>query len=296
MFRGISVNRGFTYTSMLWVFLLVLVMGLGCAQVSALWIVVSALLSLCVAVPITLAVASSTDTSIRQVGVAANAIGQGKLSVALKDHDRKDELGKLNRSFGAIVNYLHDMAALSSAIAGGDLSVQIKPHSPDDALSHAFREMTEGLRRIVRSVRAAATQVATGADQVATASRETAQVSVQASSAIDELGSAMTEMSANVKSVAKNTQMQAASVTETSQAIDKMVSSFLSVASNVMILCDMSDRSKEEVRAGIAIAGKASDGLKHINASITSTAEIVTSLGGHADSIGNIVEVIDDIP
>src|SRR5260370_21299650 len=135
MFRGISVNRGFTYTSMLWVFLLVLVMGLGCAQVSALWIVVTALLSLCVAVPITLAVARSTDTSIRQVGVAANAIGQGKLSVAVKDHDRKDELGQLNRSFGAIVNYLQDMAALSSAIAGGDHSGQIKTCSPHDALS-----------------------------------------------------------------------------------------------------------------------------------------------------------------
>src|SRR5258708_34404737 len=74
-----------------------------------------------------------------------------------------------------------------------------------------------------------------------------------------------------------------------------MVSKFLSVASNVMILGDRSDRSKEEVRAGIAIAGKARDGLKHINASITSTAEIVTSLGGQADSIGNIVEAIDDI-
>lgn len=295
MLRPISVNRGLTYSSVLWVSLLALVAGLGCAQASALWIVVTTLLSLCVAIPITLAVARTTATSIHQVGVAANAIGQGKLSVALEDRDRKDEVGKLNRSFRAIVDYLQDMAALSSAIAGGDLSVQVKPHSQDDALSHAFRDMTEGLRRIVRSVRAAASQVATGADQVATASRETAQVSVQASGAIDELGSAMTEMTANVKSVAKNTQMQAASVTETSQAIDKMVASFLSVASNVMILCDMSDRSREEVRAGITIAGKASDGLKHINASITSTAEIVTALGERADSIGNIVEVIDDI-
>src|SRR5260370_7149311 len=112
MFRGISVNRGFTYTSMLWVFLLVLVMGLGCAQVSALWIVVTALLSLCVAVPITLAGARSTDTSIRQVGVAANPIGQGKFSVALKDHARKDQPRKLNPIFRPIANHPPHTAAL----------------------------------------------------------------------------------------------------------------------------------------------------------------------------------------
>jgi methyl-accepting chemotaxis protein len=105
----------------------------------------------------------------------------------------------------------------------------------------------------------------------------------------------MNEMSANVQSVLRNTHAQEASVTRTSAAIDRMVASFLGVAGNVMLLCDISDRSREEVQAGITTTARANQGLSRINTSILSTAEIVTAVGERADSIGKIVEVIDDI-
>jgi methyl-accepting chemotaxis protein len=295
MFTNTSVSRRLTCQSVVSLVFLVLIGVVGSLGMSAVWIIVVALVALGVTSPMALAVTRSITVPIRQVGSAAKELSQGKLSGLLEDHNRKDEIGDLNRNFRAIVDYLKDMATLSSAIASGDLSVQAKPRSRDDMLSHAFREMTEGLRRIVRSVRAAATQVSAGADQVAAASRETAQASLQTSTSIDDLASAMAEMSANVKSVSKNTQMQAESVAETSQAINKMVTSFLAVATNVMVLCDMSDRSRDEVQAGIATAAKANVGLKQINTSISSTAELVTALGERANSIGNIVEVIDDI-
>jgi methyl-accepting chemotaxis protein len=295
MFANTSVSRRLTYQSVVSLLFLILIGVVSCLGMSAAWIIAVAAVALGVTSPMTLAVTRSITAPIRQVGSAANELSRGKLSVLVDNENRKDEIGDLNRNFRAIVDYLKDMATLSSAIAGGDLSVQAAPRSRDDMLSHAFREMTEGLRRIVRSVRVAATQVSAGADQVAAASRETAQASLQTSTSIDDLASAMAEMSANVRSVSKNTQMQAASVAETSQAINKMVTSFLAVATNVMLLCDMSDRSREEVQAGIATAAKANVGLKQINTSISSTAELVTALAERANSIGNIVEVIDDI-
>lgn len=298
MFRNTSLTGGLAINLGVWLFFVLLLAAAGYLRLGAASISTIIVVALAVAVPVSLAIARRITGAIQVVGVAAKDIGQGKLSVGLGDDDQdqhKDEIGRLKHGVRTIVDYLQEMTGVSSAIAGGNLCVHIELRSPGDALAYAFREMTAGLRRIVHSVRSAATQVAGGADQIAAASRETAQVSVQASNSIDELGSAMAEMSASVRSVTKNTQMQAEKVAETSQAIDKMVASFLAVASNVMILCDMSDRSREEVRAGIAIAGKASAGLKHINTSISSTAEIVAALGERADSIGNIVEVIDDI-
>jgi len=302
MFRSTSVALSLACSNAVWVFFLLLVAAAGYLRLNAGWLTVILVTAIGITIPVMLAVKRSITVSIRQAGIAANDIGQGKLSRVLEDprqagtsQKRKDEIGRLNNSIGAIADYFHDIAGLSSAIAGGDLSVEVKPRSRDDALSYAFGEMTAGLRRIVLSVRAAADQVAAGAKQVAVASRETAHASAQASSSIDELAGAMAEMNENVRSVTRNAQKQADSVTETSQAIEKMVAGFLAVASNVMVLCDMSDRSRDEVRAGITIAGKASDGLKHINTSISSTAEIVAAVGERADSIGNIVEVIDDI-
>ncbi len=290
-----SIGRLLIYNCIFLMILIVLVSMIAYFNFAVTWMVAVVALALGAAAFMSVSVARSIIAPIRQVGGAALDLSRGKLSVMMGDQNRRDEIGELSRNFYAIAEYLKDMAELSSAIAGGNLSVKAKPRCDDDVLSYAFRDMTEGLRSIVRSVRAAATQVASGAEQVAVASRDTAQASVRTSSAIDELASAMAQMSSNVKSVSRNTQMQAESVLQTSQAIDKMVASFLGVATNVMLLCDISDRSREEVRVGIATAANANAGLKDINKAISSTAEIVASLGERADSIGNIVEVIDDI-
>ena len=295
MLRNTTLGRRLTYHFALLAAFLVLIGAMGVLHVDPMWIIVAALLGLGATGTMTLLVTRSITVPIRHVSAAASEISRGKVSVLLDAGRQNDEIGQLHSSFQEIVEYIKSMAKLSAAIADGDLSAQSNPRSKDDILSHAFGDMTDGLKRIVGSVRAAANQVATGADQVAAASRETAQASLQASSSIDELAGAMAEMSANVRSVSRNTQMQAESVIQTSQAIDKMVASFLSVASNVMMLCDRSDRSREEVRSGISTAARANSGLQHINASITSTADIVSSLGERAESIGKIVEVIDDI-
>jgi methyl-accepting chemotaxis protein len=295
MFRKSSVERRLAYNSAVLMLFLGLMALAGCVGLGTMWILVILVLAFAVAIPLTVAISRSITAPIRRVGFAASDLSQGKLAVVLEDQLGKDEIGDLNSRFRAIAEYLKEMSELSSAIANGNLTILAAPRSADDVLSHAFRHMTKGLSGIVRSVRSAATQVATGADQVAAASRETAQASSQVSLSIDELASAMAEMSANIKNVSKNTQMQAGSVSQTSQAIERMASGFLSVATNVMLLCDISDRSREEVRAGMAAAAKANEGLKQINTSISSTAEFVSALSERAESIGNIVEVIDDI-
>ena len=259
------------------------------------WVIVFVVIALAVTIPVTLKLARSITKPIRQVVGAAREISRGNLEVSLAGEDREDEIGELNRSFADMSRYLREIADLSSTIAGGDLTARATPRSQDDVLSRAFVEMTDGLRNIVQSVRVAGKQLADGASQLAAASQETAKLSIHASSSIDELASNTTEMTANLQTVLKNAQMQAASVRQTSSSIDEMVAGFLKVAGSVMLLCDMSDRSRETVQAGIATTEKANQGLKHIQESISSAAQIVTALEERADSIGKIVEVIDDI-
>src|SRR5947209_17950990 len=93
----------------------------------------------------------------------------------------------------------------------------------------------------------------------------------------------------------KNTQTQASSVSETSASIDQMVASSQRVAGTAKVLREISQRSREEVHSGIQTMEKATDGLNRIKTSLQTSSIIIGELGGRADDIGKIIEVIDDL-
>src|SRR6202045_4505583 len=268
-------------------------------ETASAWTILAAVVSTLLALGLGVAVAFSTAQSITEplnnlMKVSRQIGDTGDLEHSI-DVKREDEIGELARTFAKMVTYLKEMASVSESIAGGDLTVEVKPRSPHDTLGNAFARMVEGLGRLVRSVRDASAQVASASGQVANASDDSAKVGLQASSAIDEATSTMHEMSVNVQNMAKSTQVQASSVSETSASIDQMVASIQRVADTAKVLLDISNRSREEVHSGITTMEKATDGLNRINATITSSGEIIDVLGKRADDIGKIIEVIDDL-
>jgi methyl-accepting chemotaxis protein len=255
----------------------------------------STLIALVLGVAIAFRTAKGITTPLNNLMNVARGIGNtGDLEHNI-DLTRDDEIGELARTFAKMVTYLKEMAGVSEAIAGGDLRVDVKPRSSHDTLGNAFTRMVEGLASLVRSVRDASSQVASASGQVAGASDDSAKIGLQASSAIDEVTSTMHEMSVNVQNMVKSTQVQASSVSETSASIDQMVASIQRVADTAKVLLDISNRSREEVHAGIGTMEKATDGLNRINTTITSSGEIIGALGQRADDIGKIIEVIDDL-
>jgi methyl-accepting chemotaxis protein len=268
-------------------------------ETASTWTILAAWFSTLLALGLGIVVAFTTAKSITEpltkLMIVSRQIGDtGDLEHNI-DVNRPDEIGELARSFAKMVTYLKEMAGVSEAIAGGDLTVEVKPRSTHDTLGNAFTRMVEGLARLVRSVRDASAQVASASGQVANASDDSAKVGLQASSAIDEVTSTMHEMSVNVQNMVKSTQVQASSVSETSASIDQMVASIQRVADTAKVLLDISNRSREEVHSGITTMEKATDGLNRINATITSSGEIIGALGQRADDIGKIIEVIDDL-
>ncbi|SPF42207.1 Methyl-accepting chemotaxis sensory transducer [Candidatus Sulfotelmatobacter kueseliae] len=239
--------------------------------------------------------ARSITAPLQNLMLVARGIGNtGDLEHNI-DVSRDDEIGELARTFSKMVTYLKEMAGVSEAISSGDLRLEVKPRSSHDTLGNAFAQMVEGLAGLVRSVRDASSQVASASGQVANASEDSAKIGLQASSAIDEVTSTMHEMSVNVQNMVKSTQVQASSVSETSASIDQMVASIQRVADTAKVLLDISNRSREEVHAGIGTMDKATDGLNRINTTINSSGEIIGALGQRADDIGKIIEVIDDL-
>jgi methyl-accepting chemotaxis protein len=237
---------------------------------------------------------SITQPLYHLIEVARRIGDSGDLDQSIDVH-RSDEVGVLAENFNKMIVHLKEMASVSAAISEGQLAVAVQPRSNQDTMAKAFARMTQGLRDLVRKTRDSASQVASGAGQMASASDESAKVSVQAASAIDEVTSTMHEMSINVQNVVKNTQVQASSVAETSASIDQMVTSIQRVADTAKLLVDISHRSREEARVGMETMDKATNGLNRASQAIQSSAEIIDVLGRRADSIGKIIEVIDDL-
>ena len=190
---------------------------------------------------IALRVAQSITSPLEQLTAVSSQIARSGDLDQKVEISSSDEVGELARTF-------NDLAATSEAIAGGDLSAEINPRGPRDTLGNAFREMTLGLRNLVKNVRDSAAQVASGSNQVASASDDSAKISVQAASAIDEVTSTMHEMSINVQNMVKNTQTQASSVSETSASIDQMVASIQRVADTAKVLLDISQLRQPELK------------------------------------------------
>jgi methyl-accepting chemotaxis protein len=257
--------------------------------------VTSSLLAIGLGVIIALRTARGITRPLNRLIHVAEQIGQsGDLDHTIDVHGT-DEIGQLARTFDSMVKYLKEMASVSEAIAGGNLGVEVRPRSSNDTLANAFQRMVEGLRGMVSNVRDAASQVASAATQVAASSDESARNSLQTSSAIDEVSTTMHEMSVNVQNMVRSTQTQASSVSETSASIDQMVTSIQRVADTAKVLLDISNRSREEVHSGIGTMEKATDGLNRINTTIQASGKIIDDLGGRADDIGKIIEVIDDL-
>lgn len=265
------------------------------AYVSLAWTSVI-LLGVCVGILIAAAsmVRAITEPLYQLIQVARNIGQTGDLDQQI-DIDRNDEIGELGGTFRNMVLYLKEMARVSESISRGDLAIEMKPLSAQDTLGNAFLQMKNGLSGMVLSVRDSSAQVAAGSEQVADASHGSAEASVHAASAIDEVTLTIREINLNAQNIVKNAQVQAVSVSQTSVSIHQMVTSIQRVADTAKTLLDIAAQSHKQVESGIGMMQKANHGLLRINTSIVSSAEIIAALERRAESIGKIIDVIDEI-
>lgn len=190
------------------------------------------------------------------------------------------------------------MAEIARRVAGGDLDVEVETRKSRDEigiLASSFQEMIEGLRNIIGEVRGGSEQVTSAASEIAASSEQSSRNTESSAAAVEEITSTMHEMSANIQNVAKNVQSQSAAVTQTSGSIEELIASIQQVAENAGKLAELAYKSAEATGAGIITVGKSSESMNDITKVITSSADTMRLLGGRAEDIGRIVEVIDDI-
>jgi diguanylate cyclase (GGDEF)-like protein len=115
------------------------------ATVAGLFIVLGAAAAWCVA--------RSISRPLERLAVGARDASVGRL-VDVEVPKSRDAIGDIGRAYGALNEYLHDVADAAEEIARGDLTREIKPRSAEDRLGTALQTMTRQLASmVVRSLR-----------------------------------------------------------------------------------------------------------------------------------------------
>ncbi|MDM7999358.1 MAG: methyl-accepting chemotaxis protein [Dehalococcoidia bacterium] len=220
-----------------------------------------------------------------------------------------DEIGDMAAAYSKVVDYVKDMARLTTRIADGDLSVQIKPRSDRDILSHAYHQMITRQRELIGGVKAAAAGVAEASEHLSRASEQTARVTQQITNAIQQVAKGTGEQSASLQEIVLNeqklakaieqmasgSQEQAASAEEAARMVKQVSMAVAQVLQNAQAGTEAWKSTANSAETGARTTYEAVEGMKRIKEAMDLVSLRVADLGERSQEIGSIVATIDDI-
>jgi len=183
-----------------------------------------------------------------------------------------------------ITKPLQTLKEAVNRIAGGDLSItQVAVDSQDELghLARAFETMAGNLRNLVN-------QISTSSGQVAASSEELTASSEQSAQAANQIATAITDVAAGA-----NEQLDAAS--DTTAVVEQMTASIQQIAANANQVAANSAQAAEKAKNGDKVVEKAVVQMNQIEATVTTSAQVVTKLGERSKEIGQIVDTISGI-
>jgi len=134
---------------------------------------------------------------------AAEKLAVGDIDVDIKV-ETKDEIGKLNQAFQAMVLNIREQAEIINHIANGDLTVNVTERSDRDVQSLSLKRMVDTFNDILSELNNAAELVAVSSRQVSNSSQALSQGSAEQASTVEEITSSISEIAAQTRQNAAN--------------------------------------------------------------------------------------------
>jgi methyl-accepting chemotaxis protein len=220
-----------------------------------------------------------------------------------------DELGDMAAAYSEVIDYMKEMAGITTKIADGDLTVPIRPRSEKDVLSHSFSRMVARQRELIGGVKRAAAEVAEASENLSKASEQTARVTQQIAATIQQVAKGTSEQSAclqevvtsegslskAIETMASGSQEQAASAEEAARMVKQVSVSATQVWQNAQAGTEAWKSTAKSAEGGARTTYETVEGMKKIKEAIDQVSLRVADLGARSHEIGSIVATIDDI-
>ena len=258
-----------------------------------------------------LIIASSITRPLLHSVKFAQSVAAGNLTETV-DVTSRDELGHLALALSTMVESLRGMvekvnssAAALTEISGNifDASRNVITAAGEQAgnveeTSHSMQEINASVEDVAKGVSGlavSASETSSSTLEMAASIEEVALSMETLARSVDEVSSSITEMTAAIKQIAGSVQvlMDASSTTASSisemdvsiKQVERSASDAATIAKDVLLDAEI---GREAVEATIK-------GMEEIRSSSRITGEVITSLSGKAEAIGNILSVINDV-
>ncbi|MGI5860799.1 MAG: methyl-accepting chemotaxis protein [Myxococcales bacterium] len=243
--------------------------------------------------------------------IAAKKISDCDLTEKLPVHG-SDELGQLGGALNRTSENLRLTLGKVKGVSEGIATVidQIS-HTADvvargaattaqsvDETSSSMEEMIASLKGIAENVEVLAQSAEESSSsilQMAATNDEVAENIAQLAASVEETTAAIEQMTFSIKQVAKNVEDLAATAEETSSSMNEMNVSIGQVEMNANETAKLSELVSQDAETGMKSLQKTLGGIDKIKESSKEAAHVIESLGKKIETIGNILNVIDDV-
>ncbi|AFH66251.1 methyl-accepting chemotaxis protein [Paenibacillus caseinilyticus] len=168
-------------------------------------------------------------------------------------------------------------------IASGDLTHSIEVQTVDEFghMGHNLNEMTAKLKEMIGSVSMHTHLVASTAEQLSASAEETSKATEQIADSVGQ--------------VASGTDMQAAVVASSKEAITGITQQILSIAEGIEGVNEGASRTAEKAKNGSRSVEEVTEHMKRIQANVHQSTEIVGVLSTKSQEIGQMISLITTI-
>jgi len=241
----------------------------------------------------------------------ATRLGEGDLTARLQELS-DDELGQtalaLNKISESLNITLGKVKSVSEGIAGvmqhisrsSDVVTRGAAQSQEsvNSTSSSMEEMIASLKGIASNVEVLAQSAEESSSSIlemAATNDEVVENIGGLAASVEETTSAIEQMTFSIKEVAKNIEDLSASTEETSSSMNEMDVSIGQVEMNANETSKLAELVSADAATGAGAIQKTLTGIEKIKDSSRTAAEVIDSLGRKILTIGNILNVIDDV-
>ncbi len=181
----------------------------------------------------------------------------------------KEVISGLNETLNAVVTPIEESGKVLEVMSSGDLTVRMKGNYKGD-----FEIIKNSINNL--------------ADSLMTAIQQVHQ-------AVEATANAGNEISSSSEEMAAGAQEQSAQASEVASAVEEMTKTIMSTAGNAGKASEFSKHANDYAKQGNSKVQENKASIERIIGSAQHTGNIIASLAGKTDQIGEIAQVIDDI-
>jgi methyl-accepting chemotaxis protein len=233
---------------------------------------------------LTLRVEAYSDDELGQLAEALNRIGENLHLI----------LSRVKGVSESISSVIEQMSRTGEVVTRGAASTQ----QSVEETSSSMVEMIASLKGIAENVEVLATSAEESSSsilQMAATNDEVAENIQSVAASVEETTSAIGEMTASIKEVAHNVEELSATAEETSSSMNEMDVSISQVEMNANETSKLAELVSADAETGVGSIKKTLAGIDNIRVSSRTAAEVIESLGKKISTVGNILNVIDDV-